>query len=114
MKLPLWPKLDPAIEEFIKALARAAAQQDHDEIFKGKKRRPVEPGPPAPKSRLKVVLRIADGQGGYRLYQPEDSRRELFQKDMQRLLGDWKAGHHDDLGLSKRLKMPLQKKTQKP
>lgn len=110
-------KVDPDIEAFIRALAREAARQDHDEKLKGKLEPPAEAEPPAAKSRIKVVLRVPDGQGGYttrpaRTHEHDEEMRLITEHYLE-AAEEWKAGRHDQYGISKLLKMRFPKKSQK-
>lgn len=87
-------RLDPDLAEFVRALARQAARDDHE----GKTLALHDPAAPG---RMRAVLRVADGRGGHRFFTPDGHRQRSFLKQCLKAIDDLKAGREDELGISK-------------
>lgn len=90
--------LHPAVEAFIRALAREAARRDHFEETE------PEPQPARHKSRVKAVIVVPDGQGGYKEAIRDEKQFKLFLEQASKVAEDMRAGRDDALGIRKALR----------
>lgn len=94
--------LDPDVEAFIRALAQEDAKRDHFRELRGEPAPLDDDIPERHKNRLKVVIRVPDGCGGYKKISPSErfeASRELIRKAIE----DIEAGRDDELGIGKAL-----------